>query len=450
MNNGIKGIKIKRLCIVLIVVEAILVSIAIQCAITTANKYNTIDALTSQYISVQEDIYNIKQASDYLTAKARQYVMTGEPEYAMAYWQEISVDMHRERAVERVNSARETMGIADGTDYMSLALEESNDLAQIELHAMALEYSITYSGEGVPEAIKNYTFSKEELLMSQSERQEYARNLLFDKNYSSFKDKIDGDVSFASNQLLSDIKEKNEENSLKYHVASISLKIILILLAIIFIIIATVFLVFLIHGIGGFINRIKDEEKANYGISYELNYLVDSYNKLFEKNESIRKHLKKTAERDALTGLLNRNGYERVKEFYRKSKDHIAFILIDVDHFKEVNDTYGHEEGDRALVTISKILFDSFRDNDFIIRYGGDEFIVIMTGLASSQKRVIESKLGGINVNLRESSSDRPYSLSVSMGVAFSDNGYQDGLFEKADEALYHVKENGRGGYSFA
>jgi diguanylate cyclase (GGDEF)-like protein len=89
-----------------------------------------------------------------------------------------------------------------------------------------------------------------------------------------------------------------------------------------------------------------------------------------------------------------------------------------------------------------------FRAEDYIIRYAGDEFVVLMSGMTEDGKEVIETKIEEINEKLNIPDYNIP-KLSISVGAAFSASGYQDGLFQQADQALYATKENGRCGCSF-
>lgn len=199
------------------------------------------------------------------------------------------------------------------------------------------------------------------------------------------------------------------------------------------------------------ITAIQNEKLIPYSSSYELNYLAETYNMVYEENATTRLHLKSKAERDELTGLLNRSTFNDLVEFYKHAKEQLAFLIIDVDKFKTVNDTYGHAIGDAALKRVAALLEECFRSNDFPIRYGGDEFVVIMTELSKEQKGVIERKINCINTSLQNiSEEDEIPKLSISVGTAVSEYGFCDELFEKADEALYKIKKNGRCGYTFA
>ena len=126
-----------------------------------------------------------------------------------------------------------------------------------------------------------------------------------------------------------------------------------------------------------------------------------------------------------------------------------ALLLIDLDEFKSINDTYGHEIGDRILKEVSEILHSSFRNRDYICRFGGDEMAVIMVHADPSMKPLIENKIVEVNNELQADDRDLP-AISISVGVSFGREGISlETLFKNADDALYRVKENGRCGVEF-
>jgi diguanylate cyclase (GGDEF)-like protein len=154
------------------------------------------------------------------------------------------------------------------------------------------------------------------------------------------------------------------------------------------------------------------------------------------------------ADHDTLTGLLNRASYQSVSDELKYSKQPIALLVVDVDQFKKINDTYGHKVGDKALMRVATTLTQGFRVEDYIIRYAGDEFVVIMNNFSVEGKQAIASKIDKINTLLQNPTEDMP-GISVSVGIAFSECGFDESLFINADKALYTTKENGRCGYSF-
>jgi len=154
---------------------------------------------------------------------------------------------------------------------------------------------------------------------------------------------------------------------------------------------------------------------------------------------------------DGLTNIYNRRfGMDRLKEdFSRVIRDStsLAVAMVDIDHFKRVNDTYGHLVGDKAIVLVSSIIKGSLRDGDIVVRYGGEEFLIILHG-ASSEDAVIVCERVRHKVNdsiLRDG--DQQIDLAVSIGIAAypEQNVTKEmELIDRADQALYNAKNNGR------
>lgn len=157
----------------------------------------------------------------------------------------------------------------------------------------------------------------------------------------------------------------------------------------------------------------------------------------------------KSAEHDALTGIMNRRGGDAMIRAYLANGVSGTFILMDIDCFKHVNDTYGHAKGDEVIKDAAHILSQAFRSNDVVMRMGGDEFIVYATGIEDYHS--VEQRLEMIRqrmhtIVLDSESGDH---VSVSMGCAINHGSYPsyEALYNVADRMLYAVKENGKDGY---
>ena len=158
---------------------------------------------------------------------------------------------------------------------------------------------------------------------------------------------------------------------------------------------------------------------------------------------SVSEHsLANKAETDELTGLLNRAGYDRLLgELDLKST---TLLLVDTDKFKGINDTYGHETGDRVLKKISRSLMGNFRQNDHVCRIGGDEFAVLMVNVGALEDEKIAEKIRYINRELAGTIEDELPAVSVSVGVAHGASAEDwTELFKRADSVLYRVKQDG-------
>lgn len=163
--------------------------------------------------------------------------------------------------------------------------------------------------------------------------------------------------------------------------------------------------------------------------------------------EEARAALQTMATTDTLTGLANRGAlFHRIGqelERHRRSAEPICCVLCDVDHFKRVNDRFGHEEGDRVLKDVAQQFRNTLRAYDVVGRFGGEEFLVILPNTELSAARAIAARLREVvETNVRVGGKEP---ATASFGVALCEKGEAvDAFLARADEALYKAKRNGR------
>jgi diguanylate cyclase (GGDEF)-like protein len=174
--------------------------------------------------------------------------------------------------------------------------------------------------------------------------------------------------------------------------------------------------------------------------------------KLSEKNKALTVVLKKTEEmatHDALTGVLNRRAMiaamDAEVQIYKRKKTPFCIAVIDLDHFKQINDSFGHAVGDEVLKIFAGILQQSLRVTDRISRYGGDEFVVLLTDTASDSAMTVLERIC-MRIAQNDWSGLVPeLTVSVSIGVAEIRNDESTAqTLERADGALYQAKQGGR------
>jgi diguanylate cyclase (GGDEF) domain len=179
-------------------------------------------------------------------------------------------------------------------------------------------------------------------------------------------------------------------------------------------------------------------------------YFVTSYILLSEKLFRKYKH---EAKYDFLTGLKNIRAFnysvENIEELLEDNCKNVSIFFIDIDFFKVINDTYGHEAGDIVLKEFGKVLKDLFRLSDMIFRVGGEEFVVILPNCKDNIAIEIAERIRSIFAQHTFCIKDNiKIKLAVSIGIASSpittDNDNIKSLVTKADSALYKAKENGR------
>jgi len=186
----------------------------------------------------------------------------------------------------------------------------------------------------------------------------------------------------------------------------------------------------------------------------ELTNYIASYTDLSERKEA-EERIYKLAHHDSLTGLFNRatlgTRLEQAIFTAKRNKEHLAIIFIDMDHFKVINDTKGHDIGDALLIEVARRLKNSVRECDIVARQGGDEFVVVLTQL---KDYLVSSHIASNIVDtLGQTYQISGYHLnsSPSLGISIFPNDGDDAviLLKQADTAMYYTKENGRNNYHF-
>ena len=153
------------------------------------------------------------------------------------------------------------------------------------------------------------------------------------------------------------------------------------------------------------------------------------------------------ADHDALTNVLNRRAWtERASALLAsRPAQPVALLFLDLDHFKLLNDRQGHNSGDRALIAVAKALAAELRPSDLLGRYGGEEFVALLDGTVPQQAMHVATRLCRRVHRLEIAASDDSLLLSVSIGVAIrQDDDDLESLVERADQAMYEAKLNGR------
>lgn len=160
--------------------------------------------------------------------------------------------------------------------------------------------------------------------------------------------------------------------------------------------------------------------------------------------------MERMATRDALTGLPNRRTFMgRIEEAvarHRRSGGTFGLILSDIDHFKSVNDTYGHPVGDEVLRQVAKAFRETLRETDMPARYGGEEFIILLEETDMKGCEILANRVREAVSALTFQSDKGPFQCTISMGIAIWPSNHEDTseLIELADQALYYSKKNGR------
>jgi diguanylate cyclase len=207
-----------------------------------------------------------------------------------------------------------------------------------------------------------------------------------------------------------------------------------------------------LDAITGITKRIIFETKSIVESNKAIKNALDSTVSEVKSLSKELKGIKQAAKTDMLTSLLNRRGFDeeinQTLENIKTNYEPLSIIMLDIDHFKKVNDTYGHLIGDGVLKMLSKLLKDCIKGKDIAARFGGEEFIMALpaTSLegAYSLSEQIRSNLMKLNLRLKNTGKSIGQ-ITISLGIALYKNGESiDTAISRADAALYKAKNTGR------
>lgn len=445
-GGKIKGIKIRTINYAMIIAAAVLYVVLVYATVQASIKYKRLIEATEDYILCEKDAALVREGSDYLTEQVRLYVVTLEPEYMEAYFTEKNVTRRREQALEELEEYETSQ---ETYDYLQRALDNSNKLTEREIYAMRLiTLAQGYDEASLPEEMKGVVLQEADKNLSSQEMVDRARSMVFDYGYRNAKELIMSNTDYFLDSIIKWTRNKQSESAMVLqNIMNRQRECVVVL----FVLNAANFILvimLIIKPLQVYIDCIKEEKRLEITGAYEFKYLALTYNDIYEVNAANEVLLRHKAEHDPLTGVINRGAFEQMREVLKASTDPLAFLIIDVDKFKLINDCYGHEIGDQILKKVAKHLSDTFRTQDYVARIGGDEFAVIMTNSTRELQPVIQNKVESMNQFLKKPDDGLP-PISLSIGIAFSDKGFPEELYRQADRALYQVKENGRCGCHF-
>ena len=444
-QKSLAGISIRTLNIIMFAIAVILAALLLLATNQVSDSYEIMQDATEEYIECQTAAQDMMSASDYLTEQVRSFTVTGEAEYVQNFFEEVNQTKRRDIALETMEQYLQG---SDTYRYLQEANALSNELVKLEHYAMRLAvdaYGLPLSQ--FPEEIRNIELLPEHRELTGEEMRSAAIDLVFNDSYQTQKDKIRNNVNLCTTALIAAARsgQTDSSNHLLQVLKRQSLLIAVLMLAVLGVVLFTMYLV--IQPLYTGIEHIRKNEKFPVTGSSELRYLADTYNELYEATRKQQETLSYEASHDALTGLCNRKMFEHEREVCDPQTT--AMILIDVDHFKEVNDTYGHETGDKLLKRVASILRKSFRSEDYVCRIGGDEFAVLMMNSDSSLRTLVTRKIEAAQAQLRQPEDGVP-GITLSVGVAFPDRPNSTGdIYRDADTAQYRIKNGGKDGLAF-
>lgn len=445
-SMGIRGLKIKNVCIVMMIVSAVIYVLLMLKSVQLQANYTNLQTSTTEYFAANDDARKVNEASDYLTDQVRMFSIELNRTYVDNYFREAKVSHTRERALENLKTR--PIG-ADTFAYFNKAIRYSNELMDTEYYAMRLIIeAVGYQIDSFPAELKDTQLTAEDSRLSAAEKIWKARAMLFDSSYQQHKDLIRHNLALSFTTVTEAMNDIQRHNAVLVSENMYQQKVCITALFILTLLIFGAIIVLVVNPLNSYMENIRAGRMLDLSGAYEFRYLASTYNSIFERNMTNQELLRHKAEHDFLTGLMNRGSFADISDMLRNSTNDVAMVLVDVDIFKQINDKYGHDTGDKILQKVAKLLLGATRSSDSVFRLGGDEFGVIMTYITPKEKSSIAEKFNSINDAMQHPMDGLPI-CSISVGVSFSSVGYRDALYLNADKALYQVKRSKRGGVNF-
>jgi len=437
------GISLRTIQFLMIVGAVIICVLMFFSTYHLSTSFRNLTATSEQQIELRKAARELMDASDYLTESVQRFTVLGDRKYLDEYFTEAFETKRREEAISIMSA---TNGNDVALTELQSAMDSSLALMNREYYAMRLVID-AQEYKDYPDALKDVELSEEDKTLSPTEKMQRASVMVHDEEYYAQKNRIMEDMrdSLDALEAMAYDTDASALNSFGKVMTFVRLVIVLQAIAIFIMVWLTSRLG--IHPVLNAVDRIKEDSPIPEVGANEFRYLARAYNKIYEVYKSSLERLNFKASHDELTGAYNRSGYDLLLSSV--DLENVYMLLFDIDNFKEINDTYGHEIGDKVLIKLVSVLKRYFRSDDYVCRIGGDEFVVFMVHAAKLQERQIEDKVVGINNELAATEDGLP-SASVSVGIVHgSESSDAEDLFRKTDDAMYQAKQRGKRTYSF-
>lgn len=427
----------------ILVLAIILFVLMFTFSILLSNSVHQVDVCKDQLLAIATGVQELDRTAVHLTQQTYLYIQHHDQAYMDSYFDTVAGQ------VEPVlNALRSQSKAPDNDKALTAAIDRFDFMLSLNVYAMRL----SAAAHGIDEAqlapsVSAVPLSEKDAALSPEQMAEKARLLVCGKEYSQaysyFRSSLESFRANAAGNL--ELALQNAEDSvLSYkekQFASMFVLLVLILLA------CVLLIKIVLRPLESCIQSIQKGQPFQVRGVYELQRMARSYNESYSHNIESQEKLRLRAERDPMTGLLNQGNFGVLKQRLENSATKLGLMVIDVDYFKHINDAYGHEVGNRTLKKIASLLENNVRPDDYVIRYGGDEFVVVMMNIAKENAGTVERKISQINEQLQQPEDGLP-AVSLSVGASFSESGFHDTLFQQADEAMYEVKRKGRCGFA--
>ena len=436
-GGRLAGVRLNRLNIVMICIGLVLATLMAVSMYRTTDSVKEIVNVTNNYLDNQQTGGMLRDFASGLAEQAMAFVQSAEVGPAKAYEAQMNVINAQMEQYEPQSS-----NSAAANTELATAMEAFRGRNSTERIAMRLVADTMDKPEfeALPGFLKETEISEEDHALPAEAKKGKAIALLTSESYTAFEDVIRSAVD-RSHRLSSEEGQMQADKTFADVRQLVGNQTVLVILFLVVSVLALLLnRMLIIMPIQKSVDNLDRREPIPEKGSYEMRHLARVYNDVLKDNEEKTEKLSYTATHDALTGVYNRTEFDRYYRQIEKTQN-VGIIVVDVDHFKQYNDEFGHDIGDRVLCTAVDAMKRNFRTVDHISRIGGDEFCVIMPRTSQKDGRRISEKIHEINRELSEAGGDLP-PVTISAGIAFWDRPDPDGsLFKDADTILLDIKK---------
>ncbi len=454
-----KMIKVKHLMLVWITVSTLIILVMLVSILTTNTAVRNEREAAEKAQAALLNAAQLQKGSDTLTYSVWRFAVSSDPAFASDYLYEKNISKSREDALSKLHElglSDEALKPADNAKIIS------DELMQHELYAIRLIYEADHIVP-VPDEVASVVLSAEDAALTDQQKLKKADDVLFGAEYQHMKKDISDSIAEFYSKLEAEISNNVDEAAASLNTARAvqfgsQLLMFFWLMVLLFMIYQALIKPLLLYSkaIETSAAHKDDHDLVPSGL-FETRRLAQAYNALLEQvrenNKTLKQRnnaLRRLSETDFLTNISSRLALEtRVQEKLENDSGFcFSLLMLDLDHFKDFNDRYGHPMGDEALKTAAAILQHNADEyNGIAARIGGEEFMAVIPGadgdvMRQYAKRVVK-QIKEAEIPLE---SGETVHITGSMG-GYTYRGAPESLreiYRKADRALYHAKATGR------
>lgn len=430
-----RGVRLSRVNVLLIFLGLVIALFMVFSMYETNRSFNQIVNMTESYLSSQQTAGMLSNIANGMSEQCAAFLRTGEPDCVHVYAGQLS-------AINAQIKANETMQSSDESrdEFLAKAIEAFRAMNETEIRAMRLMADTLPMGMAAyPLLIQQTKLSPEDEALTAEEKKTLAEKLIDSAEYRLNKEALTAAVDDSHRVASEQGKNRAAQTSAEVRKVMRRQKLLIFLFILIAVIALLINRFLIISPIQRSVDKLDKREPLPVLGSYEVRHLANVYNEVLKDNAEKTEALSYAATHDALTGLYNRADFDKV--YSTCANDTIGIIIIDVDHFKQFNDEFGHSVGDHVLKIVAAKLMEHFRSEDHVSRIGGDEFCIIMPGTKQEQAETIVEKIYEINRELQDNPDGLP-SITLSAGLAFWDRPDPgESLLRDADSMLLSLKK---------